>query len=176
MENNIEIEEMQSEENMPDDNLLIHETMDDLKEVIPSLNLNVPPTTAMQPIPEEKENIISDDALLGIYQEVLNGIREDRQEIDKLLANFVEMVINEGDSTSASKEALVNLVKIKTDTSDKMAKIADLMTRVKLKERDTFPKYLAAHQNNTINIGENATNKRELIKQIERAKKAKEKK
>lgn len=176
MENNIEIEEMQSVENLEEDNLLIDETMHDLKEVIPSLNLNVPPTAAMQPIPEEKENIISDDALLGIYHEVLNGIREDRQEIDKLLANFVEMVINEGDSTSASKEALVNLVKIKTDTSDKMAKIADLMTRVKLKEKDTFPKYLAAHQNNTINIGENAPSKRELIKQIERAKKAKEKK
>jgi hypothetical protein len=52
-----------------------------------------------------------------------------------------------------------------------MAIVADLMTRVKLKERDTFPKYLAAHQNNTINIGENNGTKRDLLKQIERAKK-----
>jgi hypothetical protein len=30
---------------------------------------------------------------------------------------------------------------------------AELMTRVKLRERDTFPRYLAASQTNNINIG-----------------------
>ena len=87
-----------------------------------------------------------------------------------LLTTFVDMVINDGDSTSASKEALVNLVKIKSDSADKMAKVAELMTRCKLKE--IFPKYLNAKQENTINIGDGTT-KRELLKQIEKARKKK---
>lgn len=148
-----------------DENLLVTDTMQELNEVMPAMNVNVPTVNE-----EAEPSLITDDALLGVYGEILDNIRSDRKEIDNLLSNFVEMVINEGDSTSASKEALVNLVKIKSESADKMAKIADLMTRVKLKERDTFPRYLAAHQNNTINIGDNG-NKRELLKQIERAKK-----
>jgi hypothetical protein len=80
-----------------------------------------------------------------------------------VLANFIEMVMNEGDASSASKEAIVNLMKIKSDTSDKMAKVADLMTRIKLKEKDTFPRYLAAQQNNKVVI---EGSKREMIKSI----------
>jgi hypothetical protein len=59
--------------------------------------------------------------------------------------------------------------------SDKMSKVADLMTRIKLKERDTFPKYLAAQQNNTINIGNNGNNsRRSLIEALNKAKTKKE--
>lgn len=140
----------------------------DLEAVIPALNVNLP----MQQPQQQEENLVSDEALLGIYGEILQNLREDRDELNGLLANFVDMVVNEGDATTSSKEALVNLVKIKSDSADKMAKIADLMTRVKLKEKDTFPRYLAAHQNNTINIGDGQT-KRELLKQIDRATKKK---
>jgi len=83
--------------------------------------------------------------------------------------------MNDGDATSSTKEALVNLIKIKSDMSDKMSKVADLMTRIKLKERDTFPKYLAAQQNNTINIGNNGNNsRRSLIEALNKAKTKKE--
>jgi len=90
----------------------------------------------------EKSNLISDDALLGVYDEILSNIRTDRTQVDELLGKFCDMVINDGDASNASKEALVNLVKLKTDTADKMTKIADLMTRIKLKERDTYKPYL----------------------------------
>jgi hypothetical protein len=73
------------------------------------------------------------------------------------------MVMNDGDASSASKEAIVNLLKIKSDISDKKAKIADLETRIKLKEKDTFPRYLAAHQQNNVVI---EGSKREMIKSI----------
>lgn len=73
------------------------------------------------------------------------------------------MVINDGDASSASKEAIVNLVKIKSDTADKMSKVADLMTRIKLKDKDTFPRYLAAQQNNKVVI---EGSKRDLLKSI----------
>ncbi len=138
--------------------------------MLPGMNVTVPQTTA----PEE-ESLIGDEMLLGIYSEILNTIRQDRVEISDILNNFCDMVLNEGDSSSASKEAIVQLVKTKMDASDKMAKVADLMTRIKLKERDTFPRYLNARQENTINIGDGSA-KKELLRQLSVAqKKAKNK-
>lgn len=131
-----------------------------IQEVIPNMNVQV------QNKPGEKEDlscVVSDEQLLDIYKEILNNIREDRKQVTEFIDNFADMVINEGDSTSSSKESLVNLVKVKTEISDKMSKVADLMTRIKLKDRDTFPKYLSASQNNTININ---SSKRQLIEAI----------
>lgn len=95
--------------------------------------------------------LVPDEMVMGIYGEILENIRKDRSEADEILSNFVNMVINEGDASNSSKEALVSLVKIKSDASDKMAKIADLMTRIKLKERNTMPDWQKA-KSNTINI------------------------
>jgi hypothetical protein len=125
------------------------------------------------PAQEEQNNLISDDMILGIYSEVLNTIRQDRVEVSDILNNFCDMVMNDGDSSSASKEAIVNLVRAKLDSSDKMAKIADLMTRIKLRDRDTYPKYLNATQENTINIGDGA--KSELLRRLNQAQKKKKK-
>lgn len=140
---------------------VVEEAEDDLDDVIPAMNLNLP----TPPLPVKEECIISDDALLGIYGEIMQNLRDDREEINNLLTNFVDMVINEGDATPASKEALVNLIKIKSDSSDKMSKVADLMTRIKLKDRDTYKPFLTAHQNNTVNISGGPT--RELLKTLE---------
>lgn len=136
----------------------------EISELIPQMNVSVPSEV------KEETNLISDDQLLGIYSEIIDCIREDRKQVSEFIDNMAEMVINEGDATSSSKEALVNLVKIKTEMADKYAKVADLMTRVKLKEKDTFPKYLAASQNNTINIGNGNSSRRALITAINKAK------
>jgi len=147
---------------------------DDLSDIAPELieeleadidELMMPTMTVDQSLiePEEKECIVSDDDLLGLYKEILDNCRQDRAAIDEILVNFIDMVINEGDASSASKEAVVNLIKTKTDVNDKMAKIADLETRMKLKEKDTFPRYLAAQQNNKVVI---EGSKREMIKSV----------
>ena len=141
----------------------------ELENLIPQMNVNVP---APQPQEEEKA-LIPDEIWMGWCNEVMNNLRQERQEVDEVKHNFIEMVINEGDSTSASKEALTKLFEIKAGISEKMTKVLDLATRVKLKERDTFPRYLAAHQNNTINLGDSAA-KRELIKQIQKMQKKKD--
>ena len=128
----------------------------DIEQLVPSMSVN-------DVLPEPEEQIVQNEDLLGLYQEILENCRKDRENADDILVNFVDMVMNEGDASSASKEAIVNLLKIKSDTADKMSKVADLMTRIKLKERDTFPRYLAAQQNNKVVI---EGSKREMIKSI----------
>ena len=68
--------------------------------------------------------------------------------------------MNEGDSTSASKEALVNLTKLKSDIAIGKSKIADLMTSLKIKEKHASK--IQATQNNNITI----TDRRNLIETI----------
>lgn len=134
------------------------------------LNLDglVPKMESLPEVVEAKPCIISDDKILGLYDEILENARSDRKQADELLLNFLEMVMNDGESSAAAKEAIVNLMKVKTDINDKMAKIADLETRIKLKDKDTFPRYLAQQQNNKVVI-ENSS-KRDLIKMIGKAK------
>jgi hypothetical protein len=143
--------------------LEIEQIPENMKDMIPSMNVGEIKKK------EEEESLITDESLLTIYGEIADNIRGDRGEIEKLLNNFVDMVLNDGDSSTSSKEAVVNLIKLKSEQSDKMTKIADLMTRIKLKERDTFPRYLAASQNNTINIGDG---RRALLEAITKAKKS----
>jgi hypothetical protein len=138
----------------------IQETADASQGLIPHMNVNMP---AVQ---EDQKPLIEDEKLVGVLDEVLSNIRQDRLDIDGLLSEFTEMVINGGDATTSSKEAVVNLLKIKTDTSDKMSKVVEQMIRIKFKDGNTFPKYLAAHQNNTINI---AASKKTLSSEEKRA-------
>jgi hypothetical protein len=111
---------------------------------------------------------ITDTDLHTIYAEILDDIRNDRSEIDSLLNNFVEMVLNEGDSSSASKEAIVNLIKTKSDLADKKTKIADLMTSLRMKDKSIVGK-VQTNQTNHIHI----TDKRNLIDSLTKYNKAK---
>lgn len=118
-------------------------------------------------------NLVSDDSLLGIYGEVLGKLRGNLDQQEDLLQNFAESVVNGGDSSTSSKEALVNLAKLKVDTIDKMTKIADLMTRIKLRQPDTFKPYMNKGSNgsNTINIyDQGGINKRALLESIHKGK------
>ena len=129
-----------------------------LQDLIPQMNVSLPEV-------QKPKELVEDEALLDVYGEIMGNLRTDRSQVDEVLANFLEMVMNEGDTSTSSKEALVNLIKLKTDTADKMVKIADLMTRIKLKESSTYKPYLTAKQDNktTINI---EGSKRALIESI----------
>ena len=111
------------------------ELRDELREiqsVLPNMNSHV----VDQSIEPQENSIISDEEITGIYADILGLIKEDRQQVSGFIDTMAEMVINDGDATTSSKEALVNLIKIKVDMTDKMSKVADMMTRVKLKEKD----------------------------------------
>lgn len=149
---------MAKEEQLTETQITPQVTPEDIQDLIPHMNVTVPET-------QQPKELIEDEQLLRLYGEIMTNIREDRGQVDEVLTNFLEMVMNEGDTSTSSKEALVNLIKLKTDAADKMVKIADLMTRIKLKEANTFRPYLNAKQDNktTINIGEG---KRALLQSI----------
>ena len=129
----------------------------DVELLLPTMNVT------KELIPEKEECIVKDEELTGLYDEILQQCRDDRKQFDDVIANFLEMVMNDGDASSASKEAIVNLLSAKSNISDKMSKIADLKTRIKMKDKDTFPRYLAAQQNNKVVI---EGSKRDLLKSV----------
>lgn len=129
----------------------------DVENLLPTMNVS------KDILPEREECIVKDDEIVDLYREILDNCRKDRSHADEILANFLDMVMNDGDASSASKEAIVNVLNAKISIADKMSKVADLMTRIKLKDKDTFPRYLAAQQNNKVVI---EGSKRELLKSV----------
>ena len=134
----------------------------EIQDLIPQMNVNVPVDQT-----QEAKCLISDEQLLGVYDEIMHNFRSDRKQVSHIAKEFADLVINGGDSSSSSKEALVNLLKLKNDTSDKMVKIADLMTRLKMKSPDTYKPYFNAKQENKTTI--NITGRRQLLKKIEQS-------
>lgn len=133
----------------------------DTQNLVPELNLNID-------LPEQqpKSNpLVEPNTLLDYCKEITDDIEEDREETEELIKNFNEMLMNDGEPSNSTKEALVNLMKIKSDTVDKKIKVMDLLMRAFLKERDTFPRYLSAsvNQNNKISI----STKRKLLESME---------
>lgn len=147
---------------------IMQEDLDYLLPEPPQMNVSVP---------EQKEEkcLISDDQYLDVLGEILTNIRDDRKQVSDYLDNIAEMVINGGDATTASKEALVNLVKIKTDLQDKMLKALDQMGRLKSKNYYAGSgAHMNAVQQNNYNISKaEDLNRKELIRAINHAKKEK---
>jgi hypothetical protein len=122
-------------------------------------------------------SIVSDEALIGVYGEIMDNLRSDREQASDLVDTFSNMVLNDGDSSTASKEALVNLLKVKMDASDRMTRIADLMTRIKLKQPDTYQPWMGKGKEkggNTINIYDSSgINRKSLMEKIQKEKEEK---
>jgi hypothetical protein len=124
---------------------------------------NAPPITITveNKLPTVQDHpLVEDEYLLDLYKEILEDVRVDRIEVDGLLSNFTDMVFNGGDVSGSSKEAVVNLVKIKTDILDKKTKIADLLTSLKIKEKNSSKS--STNQANHIHI----TDRRSIIEAV----------
>ena len=121
---------------------------------------------------EKDLSIVSDEALIGVYGEIMDNLRSDREQVSDLVDTFSNMVLNDGDGSTSSKEALVNLIKTKIEASDKMTRIADLMTRIKLKQPDTFQPWMGKGKEkggNTINIYDSSgINRKSLMEKIQK--------
>ena len=117
----------------------------------------VPEMPVPQVVPSEgTSELISDEDLLGAFDEVKGLLQEDREQIKDLTLKIADMVINGGDASPSSKEALSSLLKTQTDLIDKMVKVADLKTRLKMKDRNTISDGMMAKikqtQTNNFNI------------------------
>lgn len=155
---------------------------DNVEEIVSSQDENIPILQDVNNFPvaeldDEPKGlaIIENDTLLKVYDEILDNLRSDVKQASELLDNFANMVINDGDSSTASKEALVNLLKTKIEATDKMTKVADLMTRITLKQPDTYKPYMKKkdgyESGPTINIYDNGgLNKRSLMEAIQKEK------
>lgn len=143
---------------------------EDIEGLVPQMNVNLPAEPQ-----KDIQQLITDEQYLDILSDILSTIKEDRKQVSDYIDNFADMVMNDGDATTSSKEALVNLVKIKTDLQDKMLKAADLMTRLKIKNTYAYSgPHLNALQQNNFNIGSDTNfDRKELIKAINQAKKKK---
>lgn len=109
-----------------------------------ALNINIPATT------EPKNELVQAEQIVSLCKTILSDIDSEKEEINLSFNNFSEMVFNAGDATSASKEALVNLLKLKSDMVDKKMKMAEFMLKAFSKEG---PKTVTAHQHNDFHIG-----------------------
>jgi len=109
------------------------------------------------------DELVSDDLLMTLYMELLTEIKNDRIEVDNLLQNSTDMVFNGGDVTSSSKESVVNLAKIKSDILDKKTKVADLLTSLKIKQKNQLKGSL--NNSTPINI-----NRRSIIEALQEEK------
>lgn len=133
---------------------------------LPQLNVSMP----LAPKKDEEVVLVKNETMINLYNEILEHCREDRKDADGAFKTFLEMVVNDGDATSSSKEAMVQLLRVRVEATDKMTKVMDLLMRYVLKDRDTFPKYLNANQENNITIKTKST-KRNFLEKLEKAKK-----
>ena len=117
-----------------------------------AMNINIPAN-------DPKSELIKAEQIVGMCQQIAADIESEKNEITDTFNNFAEMVFNAGDATSASKEALVNLLKLRSDMVDKKARLAEMMLKVFMKDG---VKNVTAHQHNDIHI----TDKGKLIREL----------
>jgi hypothetical protein len=128
----------------------------------PSQDNNSLPQVAMNinvPAADPKSELIKAEQIVGMCQQIAADIEAEKSEVTETLNNFAEMVFNAGDATSASKEALVNLFKLRSDLIDKKARLGEMMMKVFMKDGI---KSVTAHQHNDIHI----TDKGKLIREL----------
>ena len=109
--------------------------------------------------------LVSDEKIVGLFDETLAEIDKDRVQAEERYLQISDFVVNSGDSSSASKEAMVNLLKIKNETLNQKIKVLDLWTRLKMKDRVTSSQVYAYQQNNKFETASTPSNQiKNLIK------------
>jgi len=123
---------------------------------IPQVALNISIPTA-----ENSPALVNPEQIVGLVQTVMTDIDAEKIEIQEAYTNFAEMVFNAGDATSASKEALVNLLKLKSDLVDKKTRMLEMMMKVYKTEG---PKNVTVRQDNDFHVHD----KRRLFDELDK--------
>jgi len=120
---------------------------------------------------EDQLPVITNDKMISLYSEILDYIRDDRKEASEAYDMIKNMVVNEGDATEGSKEAMVNMLKLRHETSDKMTRVMDLLMRVILKDRSTYQPFLNQENKIIINAKQQRNTRSFIEKLLEEEKK-----
>jgi len=131
---------------------------------IPAMNVGVP----QQVSTKDEKPLVTNDEMVDIYKKIIGHCEEDRNEANDLFQCLKDMVINDGDANHSTKEAMIQALRIRCEAADKETKVMDLLMRYILKDRDTFPRYLAANQEN--NIIFKGGSKRSFLEKLEKQK------
>ena len=131
---------------------------------IPAMNMNL----SQQQNQKEENPLVTNDQMIDMYKKIFDYIEDDRKVSDEVFRTLLDMSVNDGDASSSTKEVMAQVLKLKMDSTDKMTKIYDLLMRYILKERDTFPRYLAQNQENKIIF--KGDSKRAFLERVEKAK------
>lgn len=129
---------------------------------VPSMNVGLPQNV------KEENPVVTNDDMIEMYKKIFSFVEEDRKESGELFETLKDMAINDGDASHSTKEAMIQALRIKVESSDKATKVMDLLMRYILKDRDTFPRYLAANQEN--NIIFKGGSKRSFLEKLEKQK------
>ena len=118
---------------------------------------------------QESKMLVPSEKVASYYDEIMENLRKDRDQAQGVYEIFAEMVVNEGDPSAASKEAMINALKLRHDANDKSLKLLDLCTRMWLKDKSTSTEIYAYQQNNKYEAANQpkAANVRNLIREIE---------
>jgi hypothetical protein len=131
---------------------------------LPALNVNIP----QQGVKEENP-LVTNDEMAEMYKKIFAYSEKDREDAGELFNTLKDMAINDGDASHSTKEAMIQALRIRCESADKMTKVMDLLMRYILKDRDTFPRYLAANQENNI-IFKGGGSKRSFLEKLEKQK------
>lgn len=100
-----------------------------------NLSKKEPIKSAIQTVEDAEQEvpIFDNDEIRQMHFHILENIKNDSENLDTVINYFHEVVVDNGDASNSSKEALVNLIKIKTDLNDQMTKIYSEMLKTKNK-------------------------------------------
>ncbi len=129
---------------------------------MPEMNLNL-----SSPLEINVPEIANSDQIISTCKEIIDDISKDREEIDQTYSYFLDLITNGGDATTSSKEAVVQLLKLKSDQSDKKMRITELLVSAFLKQKYAPPRVFSAYQHNEINVEDNSNKKGKLLRSLQ---------
>lgn len=140
----------------------------EIEDVLRSSELPIPSMNVNMPVQKDEKQLVTSEEMTDLYKKMFSYCEDDRKDADDLFKTLMDMVINDGDASHSTKEAMIQSLRIRTESVDKMTKLYDLLMRYVLKDKDTFPRYLAANQENNI-IFKNSS-KRSFLEKLEKQK------
>lgn len=140
----------------------------EIEDILRPSELPMPSVNISQPIAREENPLITNDEMKDIYKKLFSYCEEDRKDADEAFRTFLDMAVNDGDASHSTKETMVQLLKIRADSTDKMTKVMDLLMRYILKDKDTFIPYKNISQENNI-VFKNGS-KRSFLEKLEKQK------